>query len=475
MIRKTRRDNQMRKFLRLFTISAMFSLVAVVMARQKTQQFSLTTSGHHLLNNGQPFFWLGDTAWLLVKRGHEDVEYYMANRSSKGFTVIQMMAIRVNHNNPEESAKQPVQNYAGESPFTALDPVTLNQAYWRHVDFIIETARKHGLVIALAAMWGQDAGSLFPDPLKNNYLYGKLLSERYKNSDNLIWLVTGEYEKINKNWRADNQVISDKQRQLLRAVARGLEAGHGGRHLMTIHPVGTSSDDFHNDTWLDFNMQQTWGHQAANVIRIGSDYRLTPVKPVLNGEPGYENRPEEPTSSAWKCRCEAYWSVFSGAFGFTYGADRVWQCGGEWRDALEYEAASDMQHLRRLMESRPIQRLVPDQSILRSDAGDTRKDASYCAVLRSIEPGCAMVYCAKGLPFAIDLSKISGATLNAWWYSPRDGLPYSTEFEQIQTPFATLHTKGTHTFTPPSTGQNQDWVLILDDAVAGFPTPGTRM
>ena len=475
MARKTCRDNQKRKSLRLATILAMLSLVAVVTARQKTQKFSFTISGHHLLNNGQPFFWLGDTAWLLVKRGREDVEYYMTNRSSKGFTVIQMMAIRVNHNDPDESTRQPIRNCAGESPFKALDPVTLNEDYWHHVDFIIETARKHGLVVALATMWGQDAASLFPDPLKNNYLYGRLLGKRYKNRDNVIWLVTGEYEKINRNWRADNQAISDKQRELLRALALGLEEGHGGRHLMTIHPVGTSSDDFHNDVWLDFNMQQTWGHQAADVIRIGSDYRLTPVKPVLNGEPGYENRPEEPTSSAWKCRYEGYWSVFSGAFGFTYGADRVWQCGGGWMDALEYEGAFDMRHLRHLMESRPMLRLIPDQSMLRSDVGDIRKNASYCAVLRSKDGNCTLVYSAKGLPVPIDLSKMSGTTLNAWWYSPRDGLLHSSEFEQIQTPFATLHAKGTHMFTPPSTGQNQDWVLILDNAAAKFPTPGTRM
>jgi hypothetical protein len=427
-----------------------------------------------MLNNGQPFFWLGDTAWLLVRRSPEDAKYYMKNRSSKGFTIIQMMAIRVHHRHPTELHGRPMPNYAEQTPFTNLNPVTLNEAYWRHVDFIIETARKHGLTIALATMWGQDAASLFPDPMENNYQYGKLLGERYRSRDNVIWLVTGEYEKINANWKADKQAISDEQREMLRAVARGLEEGHGGAHLMTIHPVGTSSDDFHQDAWLDFNMHQTWGHQGAGVKRIRSDYGLMPIKPVLNGEPGYENRPEQPTSSAWKCRYEGYWSVFSGAFGYTYGADRVWQCGGEWRDALEYEGASDMQHLRYLMESRPFQTLIPDQSMLLSETGDIHREPSYRAALRSKDASCALVYSTMGLPFDVDLSKISGATINAWWYSPRDGLLYNTEFERVQTPFATLHSKGAHTFKPPTTGQNQDWVLVLDDAGVSFPPPGTR-
>ncbi len=430
---------------------------------------NLTVSGHHLLNKGRGFFWLGDTAWMLMRRGMEDVEYYMANRAGKGFTVIQMMAIRVSF----RGQGQPVENYAGESPFTSLNPVTLNEAYWRHVDYIVDTARKHGLIMALATMWGQSADSLFPDPIGNNYMYGRLLGERYKDRDNVIWLVTGEYEKINDNWEQDRQAISDEQRELLRAIARGLEEGHGGKHLMTIHPVGTSSDDFHDDEWLDFNMHQTWGHQSPNVVRIRSDYQRMPVKPVLNGEPGYENRPEQPTSTAWKCRYEGYWSVFSGAFGFTYGADRVWQCGGEWRNALEYEGASDMQHLRRLIESRLLRTLLPDQSMLLSEAGDTGKEPSYGAVLRAEDGRCALIYSTMGLPFTIDLTRLSGTTVNAWWYSPRDGLAYNESFEEAHAPFAVLESKEPRTFAPPTKGINQDWVLVLDNAAAGYPAPGT--
>jgi len=436
-----------------------------------TETLSVNKNGHYLIKDGKPFFWLGDTPWLLVTRSPDDVEYYMENRSKKGFTIAQMMAVRAYHKHPTNLEGQPMCNYAGQSPFSNLNPVSLNEAYWRHVDFIIEMARKYGLTIALATMWGQDAGALFPNPMKNNYQYGKLLGERYKSRDNVIWLVAGEYGKINENWREDKQAISDEQKELLRSIAKGLEEGHSGKHLMTIHPIGTSSDDFHQDEWLDFNMQQTWGHQAANVERIRSDYRLLPVKPVLNGEPGYENRSEQPTSSAWKCRYEGYWSVFSGAFGYTYGADRVWQCGGEWRDALEYEGASDMQHLRYLMESRPMCEMVPDQSMLLSEDRNKHKKSSYCAILCSKNGCCAFVYSTMGLAFDVDLSKISGTAINAWWYSPRDGQLYNEEFEQIQTPFAVLYTKEAHTFKPPTTGQNQDWVLVLDDNGKGYGNP----
>jgi hypothetical protein len=357
-------------------------------------------------------------------------------------------------------------------PFSNLDPVTLNQAYWRHIDFIIEAANEHGLTVALATMWGRDADSLFPDPSKNNERYGTLLGRRYRDRDNVIWLVTGEYEKINDNWRQDSQ-ISDEQRALLRALARGLEAGHEGRHLMTIHPIYTSSRDFHDDPWLDFNMQQTWGHANADVVRIRADYEKLPAKPVLNGEPGYENRPEAPTSSAWKCRYEGYWSVFTGAFGFTYGAERIWQFRLEWKDALRNEGAGDMQHLRRLMESRPMEGRGPDQSILVSEAGSLGEAPTYCVVTRASDGSYAMVYSTLGKPFTVDMTVLSGTRMNAWWYSPRDGRCYDERQSQTTRPFAVVDTRPRREFTPPTSGLNQDWVLVLDDADRKFQAPGT--
>jgi len=446
----------------------------LAVAGQGQQALPLATTPHGLLRNGRPFFWLGDTGWLLMRLNPEDVRLYLDDRAVKHFTVIQMMAIRSDHIKESPTYGVPVPNYAGESPFQSLDPVTLNEAYWRHIDLILDAARDRGLVVALATMWGHNAESLFPDALKNNERYGVLLGRRYRDRDNVIWLVTGEYDKINDNWRQDKGAISDEQRELLRAIARGLETGHEGRHLMTIHPVTTSAPDFHDDRWLDFNMQQTWGHANANVQRIRSDYGRRPAKPVLNGEPGYENRAEAPSSTAWKCRYEGYWSVFSGAFGFTYGADRVWQFHLDWKDALQNEGAADMQHLRALIESRPMAQRVPDQSLISGDAGSVREGPSYCAAMRASDGSYAMVYSTMGAPFTVDLKRLSSPHANAWWYSPRDGRCYNGQLRQTAGPFATVDTQELQRFTPPSSGINQDWVLVLDDVDRQFPAPGVN-
>src|SRR6188768_1395523 len=46
------------------------------------------------LENGDPFFWLGDTGWLLFSRlTREESETYLNDRKEKGFNVIQVMLI----------------------------------------------------------------------------------------------------------------------------------------------------------------------------------------------------------------------------------------------------------------------------------------------------------------------------------------------------------------------------------------------
>lgn len=50
----------------------------------------VSDNGRYLCNGEEPFFWLGDTAWLLFQRCSLEESYaYLRNRRDKGFTVIQ--------------------------------------------------------------------------------------------------------------------------------------------------------------------------------------------------------------------------------------------------------------------------------------------------------------------------------------------------------------------------------------------------
>ena len=61
------------------------------------------------------------------------------------------------------------------------------------------------------------------------------------------------------------------------------------------------------------------------------DYSKIPVKPTLDGEPSYEGIPQgllDTTQPCWtdkEIRRYAYWSVFAGCCGFTYGHNAVMQ------------------------------------------------------------------------------------------------------------------------------------------------------
>jgi hypothetical protein len=101
---------------------------------------------------------------------------------------------------------------------------------------------------------------------------------------------------------------------------------------------------------------------------------------------------------------------------------------------------------------------VPDQSILVSegDGIDHRQATRGNDYL--------FVYAPTGKPFEIRTGKISGKTLQAWWYDPRTGS--ATKIREVQN-------TGTLSFTPPGeAGRGNDWVLVLDDAGKHFPPPG---
>jgi len=200
--------------------------------------------------DGTPFFWLGDTAWELFHRlNRDEADRYLENRSAKGYTVIQAVALAEvdGHRDP---------NPYGHLPLVDLDPARPavkdgpDNDYWDHVDYIVDKANALGLHIGFLPTWGRywhdnvkDGKPLFT--VQNAETYGRWLGQRYRDK-HLIWILGG-----------DRTVDNDEQKEIIRAMARGLSAGDGGRHLMTFHPRGGggSSDYFHNDDWLDFNMR----------------------------------------------------------------------------------------------------------------------------------------------------------------------------------------------------------------------------
>lgn len=434
------------------------------------QRLAVSDNGRHLTyEDGRPFFYLGDTAWELFHRlDLQEAEQYLENRASKGFTVIQAVVLA-------QLGGLTVPNANGDLPLEDKDPRRPGEAYFRHVDAIVEKAESMGLFIGMLPCWGSywsdfNGGEVIFTP-ETARSYGKFLGERYRDKP-IIWILGG-----------DENINDEEERRIIESMAAGLKEGDGGRHLITFHPrgPGRSSEYFHGADWLDFNMSQSshGAHDHDNGLYAAYDYGLTPVKPTLDGEPRYElipagfyfnSRDGLDLFDAYDCRQAAYWSVLAGACGHTYGHNSVWQMYAPgrqpvigavvpWDEALDHPGAYQMRHLRRLFEARPFHRLVPDQSLILD--GPSSGGAKIRAAIAD-DGSFAIVYSPRGASFTLDKSRLDASRTKAIWFDPRYGVAHVEH---------TANTTGIQTFTPPTSGRGNDWMLILEDADRNFEMP----
>jgi hypothetical protein len=470
---------------RLFPIAPVIAiLLTAACAGGETPRLKVSENKRFLVkDDGSPFFYLGDTAWSLFHRlTREEADRYLADRARKGYTVIQAVAIG-------ELDGHVVPNAYGHLPLVDLDPARPAvkdgpaNDYWDHVDTIVDKANSLGLVIGFLPTWGRywhdkerNGKPLFD--AANAETYGRWLGARYREKG-ILWILGG-----------DRGFDNDQQKAVIRAMARGLRQGDGGSHLITLHPPGAagSSQWFHNEPWLDFNMRQN-GHAAEYTGRYDqtkADYLRTPIKPVIDGEPIYEDHPvsfranEQGHSIAADVRRPLYWDLFNGACGHTYGHHSVWQMWAPgrgpinnplmpWTEAIDQPGAGQMQFARWLLESRPFLTRVPDDSVIVTDRVPTSVPGAgryRFAATRDEQGTYAMVYAPIGRPFSVRLDAIKGPRVKAWWYNPRNG---------EATAIGEFASTGTRRFLSPDPGESLDWVLVLDDAAKNYPPPGTRV
>lgn len=79
-----------------------------------------------------------------------------------------------------------------------------------------------------------------------------------------------------------------------------------------------------------------------------------------------------------------------------------------------------------------------------------------------------------GKPFTVDLPRLSASHTNACWYSPRDSRCYDREAHESPRPFETVDCREPRELTPPTSGIDHDWALVLDDHTQTFSAPGIQ-
>jgi hypothetical protein len=416
----------------------------------------ISSNGRFLMHaDGTPFFYLGDTAWeLFHKLNSGEVELYFEDRRSKGFTVIQAVILPEN-----DGLNTPNRN--GDRPLIDNNPTKPNEAYFRWIDKVIQLAASKGLYIGLLPTWGDKVDrqwgtgpEIFNE--ENMAVYGKYLAKRYAGFPNIIWINGGD-----RKGGGGNFAIWDVLGKAIKSEDKN--------HLMTYHPSGeaSSSQWFHHCEWLDFNSCQT-GHAQTDfaIYRLLiADYNLQPAKPCMDMEPRYEDIPvgfivENPRFVASDVRQTLYWSLFSGAFGYTYGCNDIWQfyttetaegvlgARNGWQAALQLPGASQLVYARRLLMKYDFFSRIPDQGIILTPQHDPADKA-----VATRGNGYAFIYFPNGNELEISLEKTAVEKLLLKWYNPRNGKT---------TPFGELKAKGSVKLKPQSQGKGNDWILIME-------------
>lgn len=463
--------------------------------------------------NGKPFFWQGETGWLMPERlNRDEAGFYLSRCAQAGYNVVQVQTVN----------GVPAYNVYGQSshPF-GYDFSGINRpgvyGYWEHMDYIVKTAEHNGIYIGMVCIWGGlvKSGQMTEEEAVK---YGTFLANRYKNAPNIIWIIGGDIQ---------GNIRTEVWETLARTI-RNID----NVHLMTFHPRGRtcSSQFFPTAEWIDFHMFQS-GHRRYGQRMGNKDYPIpdnteedswryveqslgiSPLKPVLDGEPSYENIPQglhhdtEPRWQAADVRRYAYWSVFAGACGHTYGCNDIMQfyrpgyspayfADTPWWDALNFPGFNQMQHLKNLMLTFPYEERVPDQSVI---ATDDKLQAESCSLpiakasqeqlppAGTIVPADSslvikkynrlaatrgtdylLVYNYTGRPMLVNLTRIKGERKKAWWYSPTTGrYSYIGEYPNRITEFV-----------PDEAGIGKDIVLVVTDATAHYlkqeATQGTQ-
>ena len=307
--------------------------------------------------------------------------------------------------------------------------------------------------------------------------YANFLGKRYQNRKNLIWILGGD-------------VRGDAGYDVFCLEGEILKS-YNPERIIAYHPFGRTSSSlwFHNEPWLDMNLFQS-GHRRYDQASLGEwddnaeketffgednwkyvdrDLSYDIVKPTLDAEPSYEgipqglHNPRNPYWEEWDVRRYAYWSVFAGAAGHTYGSNSIMQFYDDvskpgaygvrelWQDAMHHPGFAQLKYLKDLMESVDFINGKADDSLLLFGQKER-----YHRIAVFAGEDYILCYDYMGDEFLLDLRHFQNMELDAWWMDPRNNsLSYITTI------------KGQEKWLASPVARKEkanDWVLILKKA-----------
>jgi hypothetical protein len=405
-------------------------------------------------SKNQPFFWLGDAAWSLIAQlKREDVDIYLDDRKSKGFSVVLVSLIE------HKFCINAPANIYGDAPFTGKPFSTPNDKYFEQADYVIRSAAGRNITVLLAPLYlGYDCkdegwcSEVKAASVSDLYSWGRYVGARYKNFSNIIWVIGGDTDP------------SGEKNKILEMI-RGIRE-NDTTHLFSAHnqPETMAVTPWSGEKWLTIN--NVYSYDSILYRHFKEAYELKPAMPYYLCESAYEN---EHHSTPRQLRSQAYQAILSGSMGHIFGNCPLWHFGAykswcnsaDWKSELDNSGSVSMDYFQRLFRSRSWQTLIPDfEHVVVTSGFGTWGLTDYVTTAITKDGNTIISYLPSGRTITADLGKISGDKAKCWWYDPSSGKAIK---------IGTFKTSESHSFTAAS---ESDWVLVIDIASVNMPEPG---
>jgi hypothetical protein len=317
--------------------------------------------------DGTPFFWLGDTWWkgLCKRLTWEGFQELTANRSAKGFSVIQIVCGPY----PDEGFFKPSWENEGGQPYLAKDLSVINPEYFEYADRRLKHLVDSGLVPAIVGAWGRgDCNSMEAFGAASIKRHWRYLIARY-GAYPVTWILAGEIADETK-WGMGPWA----------EIAKYLREIDPYKHLLTCH-TGQGRRGADDDMCvIDFDMvggshDERKAVENETLAILTSAYAKKPTMPVLCGETCYEGHMQQGFGDVQR---HIFWmNMLSGAAGHTYGAAGIWHAGVEgdhgnwgawdrqpydwttWKEGMNYPGSTQLGIGKKLLEQYPWWRFEP--------------------------------------------------------------------------------------------------------------------
>jgi len=449
------------------------SLVLVAQAAA-TPAYPLRPSanGRYVVDsNNVPFLIIGDAPHsILANLNNSDAVTYLTDRGQRGFNAlwIELLCDGAVFGYGNEGEANYGRDVNGNNPFTATlaggyyDLTTPNEAYWSHVDYIVQQAAANGLQCLFTPLdqdgWTQTS---LVNGTSRCQQYGQFLGNRYSNYPNIIWNFGNDFQQ----WR------NEQNDAVILAIADGVRSADLN-HLITIeldYYVSESQDDPNWIPRINTNGVYTYYPTYAETLVA---YNKPTIMPVLFLEENYEdenNVGEQGTP--FVLRHQEYWSLTAGALaGHMYGSYWTDRFAGGWQSHLNTQCVTELGYFKNFFTGIAFHTLVPDQNHTLLTAGyGTYNDNNvhisqndYATAAKSSDGSLAVIYTPVAHTMTVAMGNFRGP-VTARWFDPTNNT-----FQTVAgSPFPNT---GNHNFT--TLGNNSagdpDWVLLLE---AATPTP----